>query len=122
MTLKSYLVGIKISTLAALAGWGLVIYYIDPEKTGIIGASVFYLSAFLSFSGIAILFLTWTRKIYSGSNFAFSHVGMSFRQGILLALLVVVLMILQSFKMLVWWDGLLVTAGIFLVELYFLSR
>jgi hypothetical protein len=122
MTLKAYLMGIRISTLAALVGWGLVVYFIDPEKTGIIGASIFYLSAFLSFAGIAILFLTWTRKKYSGSNFAFSHVGMSFRQGILLSGLVIILMILQSLGMLVWWDGLLATAGIFLIELYFLSR
>ena len=51
-----------------------------------------------------------------------ANVALSFRQGILLALLAVGLLILQSFRMLVWWDALLVVAGVFLIELYFLSK
>ncbi|MCX6763190.1 MAG: hypothetical protein NTZ97_00430 [Candidatus Moranbacteria bacterium] len=53
---------------------------------------------------------------------AISNVSLSLRQGILLALLAVGLLALQSFRMLVWWDGLFLLAGIFLIELYFLSR
>jgi hypothetical protein len=51
-----------------------------------------------------------------------SLVGVSIRQGFLLALIFLVLLIMQSFGILVWWDGLLAVGAILLVELYFLAR
>lgn len=51
-----------------------------------------------------------------------SLVGVSVRQGFLLALLFLILLIMQSFDILVWWDGLLVVGALILVELYFLAR
>jgi len=47
---------------------------------------------------------------------------LSLRQGMLLSLLACGLLFLQSFRILVWWDGLLLLAGIFLIELYFLNK
>jgi len=49
------------------------------------------------------------------------NIILSLRQGILLALLATSLLVLQGLRMLLWWDGLLIVAGIFLIELYFLS-
>lgn len=122
MTLKSYLWGLRVSALLALAGWSLAVYFIDPEKSGIGGQLLFYLSLFLALSGMFILLLTRLRRRADDEETTFSCLGMSFRQGMLLALLVVILLILQSFRVLVWWDGLLAAAAVFLVELYFLSR
>ncbi len=56
------------------------------------------------------------------SETAFYNVGLSFRQGVLLSMLCVGLLILQGLRMLVWWDGLLLVGGVFLIEFYFLSR
>ena len=50
------------------------------------------------------------------------NIGLSFRQGFLLAVLALGVLILQGMRLLVWWDGLLLVVGIFLVELYFLSK
>jgi len=50
------------------------------------------------------------------------NIILSLRQGILLALLATSLLVLQGLRMLLWWDGLLTVAGVFLIELYFLSR
>lgn len=122
MTLKSYLWGMRIYTLFSIIGLGLVIYRIDPEKTGIYGQVLFFVVTFLALSGIFILFSTWMRRKASGNDLALAQLGMSFRQGILLALLIIGLLVLQKFRMLTWWDGLLVTGGIFLTELYFLSK
>lgn len=123
MTLKSYLWGIKISTVVSFAAWALVIKQIDPEKTGTVGQLLFFISMLLSFSGLFILFFTWLRKksLGDGGN-GFSLVGISFRQGILMAILVCLLLFFQQNRILVWWDGALLVAGILLVELYFLVR
>lgn len=123
MTLKSYLWGIRLSVVVTLAALILVLRQIDPEKSGIIGQLFFYTSAFLFFAALLILFFTWLRRKVSGDDEdAFAYLGMSFRQGVLMALLIVGLLLLQQYRVLVWWDGLLSAAGIFLIELYFLTR
>ena len=123
MTLRSYLWGMRVSTVFALAGWALVVLYIDPEKSGAVGQLLFYGSAFLLFAGLAILFFTRLGKKSDGpEEVAVAHIGTSFRQGILLSILVLILLFFQEKGILTWWDGLLVVAGIFLVELYFLSH
>ncbi len=123
MTLKSYLWGIKISALMALATWIIVIFNIDPEKSGLVGQVLFFISAFLFFAGIAILFFTSIRRMATESDeCALSFLGVSFRQGILTALLIIGFLFLQQLRILTWWDGALLVVGILLVELYFLTR
>ncbi len=122
MTLGLYLWGVRISALLALAVWAAVVMFINPRESGMFGQAVFYLSLLFALSGIFILFLTWMRRITGNEETPFIYIGMSFRQGMLLAALAVILLMLQSFKVLTWWDGLLVVAAVFLVELYFLSR
>lgn len=123
MTLKSYLWGIRLSVVITLAALILVLRQIDPEKSGVVGQLFFYVSAFLFFAALLILFFTWLRRKFCGSDEnAFVYLGMSFRQGVFMSLLVVGLLILQQYRVLVWWDGLLLAAGIFLIELYFLTR
>jgi hypothetical protein len=122
MSLKAYLWGLKFSTFLALAAWGLIVFYVDPEKSGLEGQAFFYSSLFLALAGFFTLFFTLVRKKVVDEEEQLFHVGMSLRQGLLLALLAVILLMMQHFRVLVWWDGLLVVAGTLLAELYFLSR
>lgn len=123
MTLKSYLWGIRLSVLVILAALVLVLRQIDPEKSGVVGQLFFYVSTFLFFAALLILFFTWLRRKFSKDDEnAFIYLGMSFRQGVLMSVLIIGLLILQQYRVLVWWDGLLAVAGIFLIELYFLTR
>ena len=122
MTLRSYIWGMRLLTLISLSALGFVIFYVDPENSGMVGKIIFYFILFFSLSGFINLFLIFTRRKIMGSETALATIGLSFRQAILLSLLTIGLLILQSMRALVWWDGLLLVAGIFLVELYFLSR
>lgn len=123
MTLKSYLLGIRLSTVASLIAWLLVIGYIDPEKSGVAGQIFFYVSALLFFSGLFISFFVWLKgKTSHEEEAVFSQMGVSFRQGILMAILMVILLIFQQYRVLTWWDAALSVAGVFLIELYFLTK
>ena len=122
MTLKAYIWGIRIVTLFSLIAFVSVVKLVDPDSSGVAGKILFYLSLFFVLSGFFNLFLVWLRKRTINQENAFSAVGLSFRQGILLALFAIGLLILQSFRVLIWWDGLLLLAGIFIIELYFVSR
>ena len=106
--------------------WMIVFYLvaknIDPDKSGVAGKALFYLVAFFFLSAFFNLLLLGARRSFIGSEMAAHGLGLSLRQGILLAVLAVGLLILQSYRALFWWDGLLVLAGVFLIELYFLSR
>ena len=123
MTLKSYLWGMRIGALIALAAWVLVILNIDPDKSGTVGQILFYVSTFLFFAGITIIFFTRLRRFAGDSDdCALAYMGISFRQGILTALLIIGFLFLQQLKILTWWNGALLVVGILLVELYFLTR
>ncbi|MFC1644483.1 hypothetical protein ACFL08_00475 [Patescibacteria group bacterium] len=108
--------------MTSLIVWLIVINSIDPVEAGSVGQVFFYLSFWLFLSGIFVLFLSWLRRVFMGEDIAFVCLGMSFRQGVLLAMICIGLLVMQSFGVLVWWDGFLLATGIFLVELYFLSR
>ena len=57
MTIRAYLWGMRFCTLVALAALALVVYRINPEKDGIPGQTLFYISLFFFITGIATLFL-----------------------------------------------------------------
>ena len=123
MTIRSYLWGMRISTLLAFFAWMLVIWFVDPRSSGSVGPALFYLATLLFLSSLFVVFFTWLRrKFRGGDEIAFIYLSVSFRQGVLLSVLAVCLLMLQSFRILTWWDGLLTLAGICLVELYFLTR
>lgn len=122
MKLKFYIWGMMLISLVSLIAFYLVAENVDPTKSGAAGKSLFYLILFFFLSGLFNLLLLLTRRAFLGGELAVHGLSLSLRQGILLAVLAVALLILQSYRMLVWWDGLLTLAGIFLIELYFLSR
>jgi hypothetical protein len=122
MTLKTYIWGIRIITLLSFSALVFLVIYVDPEKSAPIGATLFFLIAFFVLGGIFNLFLLFARRKLLGAELAAANVGLSFRQGILLSVMTIGILILQSFRVLVWWDALLVVAAVFLIELYFLSR
>lgn len=114
--------------LAGLIASGLVIYLFSPHvnqvpgQQNVLGIVLLYLSLFTFFVGVFSLFLFWLRKKSYEEDLLCEHMGVSLRQGILLSLMVVVLLLLQSFRVLVWWDALLAIGAVMMIELYFLAR
>lgn len=111
-----------MSTFLALGAWLFVLFNIDPYESGIVGQIFFYFSFWLFVLGISVNILVWLRVKFFGSEQAVETMGLSFRQGFLLSSLALTLLILRANEYLIWWVGLLIIAGFFLVELYFLSR
>jgi hypothetical protein len=122
MTLKAYIWGMRLIGLMSLAAVAAVIFYIDPESSGFLGLALFYLVAFFALSSIFNLVLLFIRRKLIGNGVAASSIGLSFRQGMLMALMALGILALQNLGILVWWDALLVAGGVFLIELYFLSK
>lgn len=122
MSFSVYLWMVRIVTVATLCVFLSVVWYVDPDTSGIVGPLFFFGSLFVFLSGAFTLFLLWIRKKSAGERYALDSITVSIRQGILLTILAIVLLFLESQGMLVWWDGLILVISVFLVELYYLIK
>jgi hypothetical protein len=121
MTLRQYITWIALGTLLAWGAFVLVVLYLNPETAGVLGFTFFYLSLFLGVAGsLTLLGFVW-RYIRHRDDLLFRHVTISFRQGVLLGVLVTGALFLQSQKLLTWWNLILLVVGITLLELFLLT-
>lgn len=122
MTLRSYLWGLRIGTLLSFAALCAVILLTDPIDIGNVAFIFFYVTFFLTTSGISIMILTWLWRRIAKDVATLGEIGMAIRQGILLGFLLTVIVGMQHMRILLWWDALLAMCAVFLIELYFLTR
>jgi len=122
MSLSAHLWIIRVITAAMLCVFLSVVWYVDPDVSGVVGVLFFFGSLFLFLSGACTLFLLWLRKKSLGEWRALDSVSVSVRQGFLLAVLTTSLLLLEIYGMLVWWSGLILTGGIFFIELFYLIK
>lgn len=111
-----------LSTIVCWIAFGLILFYVNPYNTNALGLVAFYVSLFFASVGTLTLVGFYLRVWFSKNEILFAHVNPSFRQAILLSIILVGSLVLQSFKMLTWWDGALFVLCIVLIEFYFLSR
>lgn len=122
MTLRSYLWGLRFSTFFIFCAWLGVLFFTDPEELGVLAFVLFYVTFFFFVSGVSVLTLTWLWRRMAQDVVTTAELGVSFRQGLLIGLLVSLILLMQQFQILVWWDAILVTAAILLIELHFLTK
>jgi hypothetical protein len=99
---------------------GLTIFT-SPES-GMVTIILYYVSIFFFLMGLSALILFLLRKWWSHNEVIFSNVKTSVRQGFLVSTFVVSLLVLSSFSLLTWWDGLILAVSFFLIELFFKVR
>jgi len=122
MTISRYLILMIIGTLLAWVAWFLVMFNIDPAEASLLNFVIFYISLFLSIVGtLSIIgfafraFLNKTKEPY------FRQVKKAFRHSLLFSFLVIISLVLQSQRMLNWWNLLVLFMLVIFFELYFLT-
>ncbi len=89
-------------TLLCISSFIGVLYMSDPFADGMMAYGFFYSSLFLSVVGLTtIVGLLVRQKI--GKGLYINNLAVSFRQAILIAILVVGSLLLQSYDILFWW-------------------
>lgn len=122
MSLKKYIIGMIFATIFCWMAWFLILFYLDPEAAGLIGIICFHFSLFFALIGSFTIIGLSFRIFLSHNEVLFAHVSVSFRQGVLLAMVLVGSLLMQQFRILNWWDGSLFAVSIGLLEFYFMSR
>ena len=122
MTLRQYLLLMAVGTALAWSGVGLIIATVDPTDTQPVVFGVFYACLWLALTGLLSLVGFVFRVALLKKQLVVSrHVAVSFRQAVLLSLLVVVALFLQSRSLLTWWNALLIVAALTVLEFFFIS-
>lgn len=118
MTYARYILLMFVGTVIAFSVWLWVLLFINPDTTGPIGIFLFYISLILSLMGLLALIGLFVRLLGKRSErMRFYAVRTSFRQAVLLTLLIIVVLTLEHFKMLSWWNfGLML---LFIISLEF---
>jgi hypothetical protein len=121
MSFRVFLFLIVIGTIIAWTTWVMIIFNFDPTQGGILSFLLFYLSTFLAFSGLLFLIIYKIRSRFGKDQLLFYRLQASVRQAILFTILLSVWAVLQSQKLLRWWNLLILIIILALIEFFFLS-
>lgn len=116
MTLRSSLLVFGTGTALAAAAFLLLLLTVPPETAGALGESFFFSALFLGVTGLLTMCGILGRRRASRLLPAL-HIGPAFRQGFLLASAGVGLLLLQRFRVLRWWNLLLVVGVVVALDI-----
>lgn len=121
MSLRLYLWLMTATTLLSWIGFSIVVNLMSPED-GFTGLVLFYISLTLGLTGTFALVGFCLRFLFLRSEQTFKHVSISFRQGLFFALLIDGFMLLQSMRLLTWYNSALLILGLTLAEFFVISK
>ena len=119
MPIRLYLAGIIFTTLLALAAFFLIILFFSPEGADAYLLWLLFFSLFVGLIGVFGLVGYFIRRKRRND---FMPLGISFRQGTLLAVLLVGSLALKTFNILWWGSGLVLLALVVAREVFVLRR
>jgi hypothetical protein len=128
MNLPVYLAGLVLATLLASACLVAILIYFPPSSADLLIFTLFYLSLFISATGVFCIFGLLIRRISRKGrtplsiNQAMRQFGISFRQGMFLAIILLAALILQSQGILIWWYLLILIILIGLAEWWLMRK
>lgn len=128
MNLSVLLAGLVLATLLAGACLAAILVYFDPSVSGSLVFILFYLSLLITSTGIFTLIGLFIRRISQKRRFpllasrAIRQLEVSFRQGLLLAVILVAALILQSQRILAWWHLIILVGLVGLAEWWLARR
>lgn len=113
MNAKNYSLIMGAATIIAWVGFFTIIFNFDPQEANWIIFTLFYLSLFLAVSGTLSIIGFFARILLLRKRSILRYlVSESFRQATIVAAALVVTMILQSVRILTWWNmALLILAA-----------
>ncbi|MFA4873331.1 MAG: hypothetical protein WC659_05345 [Patescibacteria group bacterium] len=122
MSLSRYVLVMIFATLVAWGAFLLVLFNVDPYDGGVIGRALFLGSLFFALFGTLSIVGFLARARWRKGVPLYWHVLNAFRQALLISFICVVSLMLQSGRLLTWWNSLLLLLAATLLEIFFLTR
>ncbi|PIT97998.1 MAG: hypothetical protein COT71_03150 [Candidatus Andersenbacteria bacterium CG10_big_fil_rev_8_21_14_0_10_54_11] len=121
MTVRAFILTSVTAAAIGWTAWGLIIASLDPRQAGLLGYILFFLALFLGVAASVSLGGYAVRRILQPRRLAFYAIRPAVRQGILLALFMNIVLLLQLGRLYRWWVGIILTGIVVITELVFLS-
>lgn len=121
MVSKIYLWGIGAASVLALASFLAIIWFFSPENAGGFILALLFSSLFLALCGFFSLLGFWARRKKYKDLLLYS-LGVSFREGTLLSVLLVGFLIMSALGIFRWWSALIFLITIVGIETGFLYQ
>lgn len=122
MKTRMYLFLLFCITLFSLGFFILILFNVNPYQSDLLTNSMFFVSLFIFITGILTLVGFYFRVKISNNEIFFSNFTPSLRQASLFSLTIVGILVLESLRVLTWWDAIMLALSILLIELYFQNR
>ena len=122
MSLRYFLISMTIATLVAYLVFVSVLYYFDPYQSGIMALVFFYVSLILALIGTFTLLGFIIRHFFTPTQIVFRDVATSFRQGILLSILIIMTLYLQQIDALSATSVVVVIIILTIIEILFINH
>lgn len=122
MKTRIYLFLLFCVTLFTLGFFILMFFNVNPYTSDNLTISMFFISFFIFLTGLLFLLGFYFRVKISNNEVFYANFAPSFRQALLISLVLVGLLVLKSLKVLAWWDGIMFALSVLLLELYFQNR
>lgn len=122
MPINAYFFGLKISTAIVFFAWTMIVLYVNPEESGVLGKTIFFMTFFLWLFGFSTLLASWIHDRLAGEHSSGHILGRIMRRSIFISAFSVILLLLQYFKVLMLWNVLFVVVAFLLLELYFVHN
>ena len=120
MKLKPFIILILLGTLLSWVAWAFLLFTVDPFFAEPVSFIFFYLSLMSALIGTASLkFLFFYTRIVPIDAPVYRVVSRSLRDGLLVAVLLVTLLLLQGFQLLTIWNiGIFVVLLLLVISFY----
>lgn len=128
MTLLTCSAGLIFVGLTAFACLTAILIYLDPSAAGPLVLALFYASllvgciAFLTLIGWLIRRISSRRRFSLSKSYASRQLEIAFRQSVLLSAILIAALILQSQRVLAWWNLLILVAVVGLAEWWLMRK
>ncbi|MDP2587226.1 MAG: hypothetical protein Q8P33_00430 [bacterium] len=120
--MKRYVIGLTVAALSSGAALAVILVFLNPNTAKWLGVSLLLVSAFFLVASVFTLIGFTIRVLRSRKEVIYAHLATAFRQGLLLAVVVVGSLLLQIYRIFNIWSALLFVAAVVLVELAFQSH
>ncbi|MEK7545701.1 MAG: hypothetical protein AAB554_01325 [Patescibacteria group bacterium] len=121
MTLRQYFIWMIVATALCWLGWLSVIWMIDPAEAGLLGFFLFYAALCLALIGTFSVAGLGFRALARRQEPVSRHAATSFRQGVLLTVLMAGSLAMQSRSLLTWWNLMLFIITVTVLEFFLIS-
>lgn len=122
MSLKNYLILFAVGTLLSWGAWAIVLTQMNPDVNRAVTVTAFAMSLGFAVAGTFALAGFGVRALFGKDPVLFRVLRTSVRQGVVVAMLLEGLLVLQAMRWFAWWNVLPLVLFFILLEGFFLSQ